>query len=43
MHYGVTTPRNIRGSSTEVEEETLRKEGIEFIKLPIPVRPEPDA
>jgi hypothetical protein len=43
MHYGVKTPRNIRGSSTEQEEETLRKEGIEFVKLPIPVRPEPDA
>ncbi|MGD8369210.1 MAG: DUF1178 family protein [Desulfobacterales bacterium] len=43
MHYGVSAPRNIRGSSTDQEEETLRKEGIEFIKLPLPVRPEPDA
>jgi hypothetical protein len=43
MHYGVSEPRNIRGSSTDTEEETLRKEGIEFFKLPIPARPEPDA
>jgi hypothetical protein len=43
MHYGVSEPRNIRGSSTEQEEDTLRKEGIEFFKFPIPARPEPDA
>lgn len=38
MHYGVKKPRNIRGVSTTQEEETLRKEGIEFIKLPAPDR-----
>ena len=43
MHYGVTEPRNIRGSSTEKEEETLREEGIDFIKIPMPASPEPDA
>jgi hypothetical protein len=35
IHYGVSQPRNIRGSSTQQEEETLRKEGIEFFKFPI--------
>ena len=36
MHYDVTEKRNIRGSSTASEEETLKKEGIKFFKLPIP-------
>ncbi len=38
MHYGVKEPRNIRGVSTSQEEETLRKEGVEFVKLPLPAR-----
>ena len=36
MHYGVTDQRNIRGVSTNQEEETLREEGIPFFKLPAP-------
>ena len=36
IHYGVSEPRNIRGVSTAKEEETLRQEGIEFIKFPLP-------
>ncbi len=36
MHYGVSEKRNIRGTSTQTEEETLEKEGIKFIKLPLP-------
>jgi hypothetical protein len=36
MHYDVTEKRNIRGTSTEAEEETLKKEDIKFFKLPIP-------
>ena len=36
MHYGVTEPRNIRGVSTPKEEETLKAEGINFFKLPVP-------
>ncbi len=36
MHYDVTEKRNIRGTSTEAEEETLQKEGIKFFKFPIP-------
>lgn len=43
MHYGVIEPRNIRGVSTPQEEETLKSEGIEFFKFPVPVKPsEPD-
>jgi hypothetical protein len=38
MHYGVKKPRNIRGVSTSQEEETLRKEGVEFLKFPLPAR-----
>ena len=38
MHYGVKEPRNIRGVSTSQEEETLRKEGVEFVKFPLPSR-----
>jgi hypothetical protein len=43
MHYGVEEPRNIRGVSTKEEEETLKKEGIEFLKIPMPERPDTDA
>jgi hypothetical protein len=43
MHYGVEEPRSIRGTSTQQEEETLRKEGIQFFKIPIPALPETDA
>lgn len=36
MHYDVTKKRNIRGTSTEAEEEMLKKEDIKFFKFPIP-------
>lgn len=36
IHYGVSEPRNIRGVSTDQEEETLRQEGVSFMKFPIP-------
>lgn len=36
MHFGVTEPRNIRGTSTVEEEKTLKEEGIEFFKIPLP-------
>ncbi len=36
MHYGVSEPRNIRGSATEEEEKILKDEGIEFFKVPFP-------
>ena len=43
MHYGVSEPRNIRGVSTDEEEETLKDEGVEFFKLPLPAKPDSDA
>jgi hypothetical protein len=42
MHYGVEEPRNIRGVSTDEEEKTLKEEGIEFHKFPLPVRSDTD-
>jgi len=38
MHYGVARRRGIRGLSTEAQEEVLRKEGIEFFKVPMLAR-----
>jgi hypothetical protein len=40
MHYGIEKPRNIRGVSTQQEEQTLRDEGIEFFKIPLPAAPD---
>ena len=36
MHYGVADKRNIKGSATAEEEKTLKEEGIEFFKIPVP-------
>jgi hypothetical protein len=36
IHYGVSEPRNIRGVSTQKEEKTLREEGVQFFKIPMP-------
>lgn len=36
IHYGASEPRNIRGVSTKQEEKTLKEEGVDFIKVPIP-------
>ena len=43
IHYGVKEPRNIRGVSTKEEEKMLKKEGIEFFKIPLPAPPDTDA
>ena len=43
IHYGVEEPRNIRGISTKEEEKMLKKEGIDFLKIPMPVPPDTDA
>ena len=43
IHYGAAEPRNIRGVSTKEEEKTLEEEGIQFIKIPMPARPESDS
>jgi len=42
IHYGASEPRNIRGCSTKEEEKTLKKEGIQFFKLPVPVQSDSD-
>ena len=36
IHQGEEEGRNIRGTTTPNEEETLRDEGVAFIKLPLP-------
>lgn len=43
MHYGVTKARNIRGISTKEEEKTLKEEGVQFFKVPVPEVPDTDA
>lgn len=43
IHYGTAEPRNIRGVSTKEEEKTLKDEGIQFFKLPLPPSPDFDA
>lgn len=43
IHYGVSEPRNIRGVSTKEEEKTLKKEGVQFIKIPMPVASDTDS
>ena len=43
IHYGAAEPRNIRGVSTKEEEKTLKEEGIQFFKIPLPTRPETDS
>jgi len=35
MHYGVTEPRNIRGTATADQEIMLREEGIELLHIPV--------
>ena len=36
IHYGVGEKRNIRGTATLDEEKTLKEEGIDFFKFPLP-------
>ena len=43
IHYGVNEPRNIRGVSTKEEEKVLKKEGVQFIKFPLPSHPDADS
>ncbi len=43
IHYGVSEPRNIRGKSTEMEEDLLQKEGVEFFKFPMPPQSGPES
>jgi hypothetical protein len=43
IHYGATEPRNIRGVSTHAEEKLLSEEGVPYLKVPIPARPQTDS
>jgi hypothetical protein len=36
IHHGEEDRRNIRGTTTQSEEQTLREEGVPFIKIPLP-------
>ena len=36
MHHGEEDGRNIRGTTTQSEEENLRDEGVRFVKIPLP-------
>ena len=36
VHCGLTEERNIRGVTTEAEEEMLKEEGVPFVKIPMP-------
>lgn len=42
IHYGTEEPKNIRGVVTPAEEDLLRKEGIDFFKIPLPGKKEDD-
>ena len=36
IHHGKEEGRNIKGITTENEEEILKEEGIQFLKIPVP-------
>lgn len=38
MHYGVEEPRNVRGVSSPEEEKQLEREGVPFLKIPMPAK-----
>ena len=35
IHYGDEEKRNIKGTSTPREEETLKEEGVQYFKIPV--------
>jgi len=35
MHHGEEEKRNIKGTTTESEEDILREEGVHFFKIPV--------
>ena len=35
IHYGETERRNIKGTATSDEETLLKKEGVQFLKIPV--------
>jgi len=36
IHYGVSEKKKIRGITTADEEQTLKDEGVEYMKVPVP-------
>jgi hypothetical protein len=40
IHYGETTPRPIYGEASPSEAEALKDEGIDFLELPLPRKPD---
>jgi len=36
IHYGVSEKKKIRGVTTDEEEKTLKDEGVEYMKVPMP-------
>ncbi len=36
IHHGEEEGRNIKGITTENEEEILKEEGVQFVKIPVP-------
>jgi len=36
IHHGEEDRRNIKGTTTEHEEENLKEEGVQFFKIPVP-------
>jgi len=36
IHFGEEEKRNIKGTTTPQEDESLKEEGVQFIKIPIP-------
>ena len=38
MHYGLAEQRSIRGVASAEEEKMLKDEGIEFFRIPVPVK-----
>lgn len=36
IHLGEEEKRNIKGKTTPQEEETLKEEGVQFVKIPVP-------
>ncbi|MBW1758820.1 MAG: DUF1178 family protein [Deltaproteobacteria bacterium] len=43
IHYGVGEKRNIRGITTSGEDELLKEEGVDIIKIPTPLKPDLDS
>jgi hypothetical protein len=36
IHYGEEEKRNIKGTTTAQEEDNLKEEGVQFVKIPVP-------